>query len=197
MQQSMIQTLQGLLWSTAPDAMVDYASLLRTSDHSRLSTISALAQQYQRFRTTSPITSGTIVPAVTPQWCPGAFRLQIDDKIPVKTPIWKCSECNVTFGLHLDETNPPLWARACRGMHRVFMYKQHVIVDRIVYSQCTICWDKLGIVSGLLTAREWFEHVNQHLSTGGFEMCKDRNGEQQRQTKCANLSCAKLHAGVQ
>jgi hypothetical protein len=193
----MVQTLQSLLWSMSPATMVDYSALLRISDHSRLSTISALAQQYQRFRTAAPIISRTFVPASTPQWCPGAFRLQTNDKVLIKTPIWECPECRAVFGRDPDEQNPPYWARACRGMHRIFMYKQHVVVDRLVYSQCTICWDRLGVISGFLSAREWFEHVNQHLSTGGFEMCKGQNGEQQRKTKCGNISCAKLHAGIQ
>jgi hypothetical protein len=55
MQREMIQTLQGLVFSNNPTTNVDYISLLELSNRSRLDSISALTQQYQRFRVAAPI----------------------------------------------------------------------------------------------------------------------------------------------
>ncbi|KAF2034476.1 hypothetical protein EK21DRAFT_85500 [Setomelanomma holmii] len=60
MQQNMIAELQSLLLSASRSVNVDSTSLVNASESSRLDSISALAQQYQRFLVAAPIASGTV-----------------------------------------------------------------------------------------------------------------------------------------
>ncbi|KAF1947199.1 hypothetical protein EJ02DRAFT_137161 [Clathrospora elynae] len=92
LQQNMIQILQGLLLSNSSSGrVVDYAYLFNVSERSRLDSISALAQQYQRFIAAASIartTLGLPSSANIPDYFPGALALQ-RGKGPVAVN-WKC-----------------------------------------------------------------------------------------------------------
>jgi hypothetical protein len=74
MQQNMTSKLQQLFLSTSSNPVINYTSLFDISDRSRLDSISALAQQYQRFSTTVPIARNTLSlqsSVKMPKFCPG------------------------------------------------------------------------------------------------------------------------------
>jgi hypothetical protein len=103
MQQNMIQSLQRLLLSTSSAPVVDYTSLLNISDRSRLDSISALAQQYQRFSTAAPIQKIPLRHAsllVVPDFCPGALELQ-NGPAGINYTSWRCSFCKAGAGEEL------------------------------------------------------------------------------------------------
>jgi hypothetical protein len=128
MQQNVIQTLQALLVANSPSATIDYTALLGITDSSRLDSVSALAQQYQRFSTAAPITSLAAGPtkptAKKPQWCPGGLRYLSwkykDGTFCVSRSSWKCGQCKVDI-----YTGYP--KGACEGMHWCFIQKQHIV----------------------------------------------------------------------
>jgi hypothetical protein len=74
----MIVELQSLLLSSSRSANFDYSSLVTISESSKLESISALAQQYQRFKVAAPIINGTINANFTPQ--------PVEDLIPTRMP---------------------------------------------------------------------------------------------------------------
>ncbi|KAH7078617.1 hypothetical protein FB567DRAFT_139808 [Paraphoma chrysanthemicola] len=65
LQQNMIAELQTLLLRKSRSENIDYSALIELSESSKLESISALAQQYQRFKTAAPI-ARDIVGAPTP-----------------------------------------------------------------------------------------------------------------------------------
>ncbi|KAH7079317.1 hypothetical protein BKA63DRAFT_508156 [Paraphoma chrysanthemicola] len=65
LQQNMIAELESLLLGKSQSENINYSSLIDLSKSSKLETISALAQQYERFRTAAPI-ARDIVGAPTP-----------------------------------------------------------------------------------------------------------------------------------
>ncbi|KAF1841333.1 uncharacterized protein K460DRAFT_419414 [Cucurbitaria berberidis CBS 394.84] len=208
MQQNMIQKLQGFLLSNPANPVIDYASLLNLSDRSKLDSISSLAQQYQRFSTAAPIARTTLsLPssANRPDFCPGALALQRDDTTPCSID-WKCPSCTLRMAPWKPKgPRPPTRATGCQGMHFRFSFKQHVASTarergsygkHVVYRQCTICWERLGVVSKRMAKDEWLTHMSEHFTTGGFEMCRNRDGEQQRKLICGDQWCEKIHAGV-
>jgi hypothetical protein len=212
MQQNMIAKLQALLLSTSSNPIIDYTSLFGISDRSKLDCISALAQQYQRFSTAAPIPrNAQSLPQPTdntPGYCPGALELQRGtSRISIN---WRCSACEHTMlpwdprppGGKPKPRNPPEWATGCKGMSYVFSYAQHLLtnpVDRsstgrlLVYRRCIICWEKGGVVSKKMTKEEWLVHVNEHFTSGGYQMCKNADGMQQRKRKCTVQGCEKIH----
>lgn len=217
----MIQKLQGLLTSGSSNPLIDYMSLLNISDRTRLESISSLAQQYQRFSTAAPIASvplglpvsapitsaPSIVPvspslAAAPDFCPGALALQ-HGTIPSSLD-WKCPSCHLRMAAWLPKgLPPPSWATGCKGMSFVFSFSQHVsstVQERqghgkhTVYRQCIVCWDKLGIVSKKMTKEDWLVHINEHLTTGGFRLCRDEVGTRLKKSTCGDQSCQKIHS---
>jgi len=62
MQQNMINNLQAMLQSKHPTMKIDYGNMVNISDKSRLDTVNALAQQYQRFRQAAPIPKAPEMP---------------------------------------------------------------------------------------------------------------------------------------
>jgi hypothetical protein len=207
----MIQSLQRLLLSTSSTPVIDYTTLLNISDRLRLDSISALAQQDQRFSTAAPIQWIPLRLASSiaiPNFCPGALELQRGN-VPVPNT-WSCPPCGRTmlaWGPRNSKGSaeppiPPSWATGCKGMHWTFSFAQHGAIlpeDRrkngpiTILRQCIICWDKLGIVSRKMTKEEWLAHVNEHLTSGGFQLCLNTNGVQIRRSACEVQSCQKIH----
>jgi hypothetical protein len=74
------------------------------------------------------------------------------------------------------------------SIHPTFRHGQDA-----VYRQCIICWGKLGIVSKKMTKEDWLTHVNEHLTSGGFQLCRDTSGRQIRRAACTIRSCQKIH----
>jgi hypothetical protein len=158
-----------------------------------MDSISALAQQYQRFSTAAPIARPLIVAPpspVEPDFCPGALALRRDSYIA--TLKWSCFSCGYTIPPEgWSQSNaltiaaeyfvqPPAWATGCNDMAYTFVYIQHVPLDpRIrstdgsiaVYRQCLICWEELGTVSRKMAAGEWLLHMHEHFTFGGFQLC--------------------------
>lgn len=60
LQQNMIAELQNLLLGQSRSEDIDYSSLLNFSESSKLESISALAQQFQRFQAAAPIARGIV-----------------------------------------------------------------------------------------------------------------------------------------
>jgi len=201
MQQSVIQALQALLLPNSPSATIDYTVLLNISDRSRLKSVSALAEQYQCFSTAAPIARGLVGPtkptAKKPQWCPGGARLQRDQGTfwNFKTE-WPCGHCKKKLYLTVPNANDPSsWIQAWNGMYWTHFHKQHLIVNGKVCYQCTICWDVFGVVSKVMTGREWVVHVSEHLTTGRLQFCKNGDGDQQGLEACGKPKCKKIHNG--
>jgi hypothetical protein len=195
MQQSVIQTLQALLVANSPSATLDYTALLGITDSSRLDSVSALAQQYQRFSTAAPITSLTIGPtqgtAKKPQWCPGGLRWQRKTGgFWGSDASWKCLHCKVGIYTGYPEG-------VCKGMHWCFFHKQHIVSQGAEKRQCTICWDGFGVASKVMNHEEWLAHVEDHLKTGGLQLCRGKDGKQQYKSECGVAKCKKIHGDVQ
>ena len=214
MQQDMIEKLQNMLLSTSlPDQTINYDAIFDTSTQARLNSISALSQQYQRFSTAAPIVrlpqSVPIAPNNRPEYCAGALALQHGtSRISID---WKCAPCGHSM-LPWEPTplkgkakslKPPAWAVGCAGMSWVFSYAQHVPVDTtnrapsgrlVVYRQCINCWAVEGVVSRKLRKEEWLAHMNEHFTSGGYEMCRNKDGKQQRKRKCEDQTCKKIHS---
>lgn len=214
MQQNMIEKLQELLLCTSSsDETIDYTSIFDTSNKAQLDSISALAQQYQRFSIAAPIVGLPqdlpTPPSDAPEYCPGVLALQRGtSRISIN---WKCLPCGRTM-LPWDPRppkgkakplNPPAWAIGCKGMSWVFSYAQHLPIDTAIrdpsgklltYRQCIICWEVEGVVSKKLNKEEWLVHMNDHFTSGGYEMCRNNAGTQQRKTKCGTRGCKKIHS---
>jgi hypothetical protein len=76
MQRNVIQTLQGSLFPNSHIVNVDYAALLELSNRSRLDSISALIQQYQRFKVAAPVTRNTLRIEASPSEAHKASRFE-------------------------------------------------------------------------------------------------------------------------
>jgi hypothetical protein len=76
MQRDLIQTLQGSLFPNSHIVNVDYAALLELSNRSRLDSISALIQQYQRFKVAAPVTRNTLRIEASPSEAHKASRFE-------------------------------------------------------------------------------------------------------------------------
>jgi hypothetical protein len=182
---------------------------MNISDRSRRDSVSALAQQYQRFSTAVPIARDmpSLQPSANaPDFCPGALALQRGNTLIHHR--WRCPPCGVAMMAWESHKKTPLgepssptsWATGCKGMMWVFSFAQHVAIPRgfrhgqdAVYRQCIICWEKLGIVSKKMTKEDWLTHVNEHLTSGGFQLCRDTSGRQIRRAACTIRSCQKIH----
>ena len=206
MQQNMIQSVQRLLLSTSSNPVVDWNTLLEISDHSRLDSISALAQLYQRFSTSAPIRRSTLSwqsSVSAPDFCAGALELQNGPPgSPASFGPWRCSSCNV----RVTESLPAIWRPnagdqwiSLKGMAYIFAYAQHVPstfggIGPEHYSQCIICWNKLGIVSKTMAGDEWRLHVRHHLTIDGYKLCTNRDGNQIHKSFCKTPGCEKIHS---
>ena len=202
----MIDKLQRLVFSASSSPEVNYSVLLNVSNQSTLDSISALTQQYQRFSTAAPIARHNLdVPSTnnTPQCCPGALALKRSNA-PVPWG-WHCPSCGVSmtaWGPKIptgvgEPESPPAWATGCKGMSGIFSYTQHLPASSeatVVYRQCTICWEYLGVVSEKMTLNEWLWHVNWHITLGGFELCLDEEGDQVRRELCRKKECGRIHS---
>jgi hypothetical protein len=88
MQQKLIGTVLVLLNSNTtamPDA--DFASLLGLSESARIDAVATLAQQYQRFSTSAPISNFPTSNSLSPSghgFCPGAIML-LEDNDPQRS----------------------------------------------------------------------------------------------------------------
>ncbi|KAH7398322.1 hypothetical protein BKA66DRAFT_545921 [Pyrenochaeta sp. MPI-SDFR-AT-0127] len=130
-----------------------------------------------------------------PAWCPGAIYIQKNDRnANLDSNFWNCSWC---FSTLWNEGDLPDWAEACRGMHKTFFFKQHAVVQGEIRSFCTVCWEDFGVVSDGMIWEEWLKHMNQHLTVGGYKMCKNRAGDQQMKSSCGSIACGKLHSQMQ
>jgi hypothetical protein len=99
--------------------------------------------------------------------------------------------------------NPPTWAVSCEGMSYVFSYAQHPPIHTssrapsgrlLVYRRCIICWAMEGVVSKKLDKEEWLVHLNEFFTSGGYEMCRNKDAKQQRRRKCEIRACKKMHS---
>jgi len=302
----MINNLQAMLQSKYPNMPIDYGNMVNISDKSRLDTVNALAQQYQRFRQAAPIQNPPQIPDLyrfqdrsspsaqnrpspsrsasgcatsrlynpqtpkssprvhdttvdpvrdfertnlsfpntskrnlrnmnhdsgysspvseagssqtsclaygtahrnsdpafqggNPSFCPGALRIQSDDRFLVPD-VWTCFFCNKTFALRGDPVDTlGSTSRGLEGMHPAFWFKQHITFDGQQYQRCTICLEQKGAVTDLMSVPQWNHHINEHFLQGGYEMCRDKRGFMQRRSQCgkAPYYCNKIHAGVQ
>jgi hypothetical protein len=100
-QTNMIQNLQRILLSGSSVTQLDCSSLLDITHHSKLHSISALAQQYQRFCTAAYVATrqpapvdrplyptsrqgGSVISTssiATPDWCTGAIDFQLNEHL--------------------------------------------------------------------------------------------------------------------
>ena len=134
-----------------------------------------------------------------PGFCPGAIRLQSDDRFLVPD-VWTCGFCQKTFALRGDPVDMmSATSQGLEGMHPAFWFKQHVIAGGQQWQRCTICFELQGVVTDLMTVPQWNHHINQHFLRDGYEMCRDGKGIMQRRSQCgkAPYYCEKIHAGVQ
>jgi hypothetical protein len=151
----MVQNLQDILRSGSPITQIDYLSLLHITHRSKLDSISALSQQYQRFCTAAHMAmaqpappyrplqlttrqSGSVISTfsiatsciATPNWCRGAIDFQINENLRLHTQAFKCPGCQAEWTSSVDRPNLPQWANAFRGMRNVFQYKTACAIGR-------------------------------------------------------------------
>ena len=185
----MIQTLQNMI----AGANVDIPPILSVSDQSRLGSIAALAQQFQRLSIAAPlpkaISNGagilTRVPhlTATPDFCPGAVSFQHDDKkLLPRTDLWFCGHCKSSMSAWEGYIQDSLkWSKTLRGMHRAFSHGSHARnTGGPVLRYCRICWEKGSIISPRMRIDRWFDHLKTHIASGQFELCRTKDGIQQR-----------------
>ena len=189
LQSTMIQTLQSMV----AGANVDIPPILSISDQSRLGSIAALAQQFQRLSIAAPVSRAILngpssLPqsshlTATPDFCPGAVTFQHDDKkLLPRTDLWFCRHCKLFMSAWEGYVQDSLkWSKTLRGMHRAFSHGSHARhASGPVLRYCRICWEKGAIISPRMRIDKWFDHMKTHIVSGQFELCRTKDGIQQR-----------------